>query len=322
LAWIIPTGGAFGLPPSGSYEIRDLDGTLEHNVATNLGPTDHHDLVVLPNGNYLVITYVERGLRAGENANCRDGNFPFTQHMATATVDSVIEEITPSGTTIWSWNSADHFAPSDSTLNLCFPGAGGAEWLLDPVHLNSLDVVANGDIIASARHLDAIFRINKSTKEVVWKLGGTPTNDDGAQILAFRDDPYGSIARQHDARVMANGDISLFDNRTSLPFAPVSGPARAVEYRIDTAAGTATLVRSQPQPAGSFSGAMGSTQWLDDGGVLVGWGALPGPAFTEFAAGGTAQYSVSFPAGHFTYRAVKEPPESFAVDVLRATAGH
>ena len=68
---------------------------------------------------------------------------------------------------------------------------------------------------------------------------------------------------------------------------------------------------------------MGSAQWLDDGGVLVGWGALGGaPAFTEFAGDGTAQYSVSFPSGHFTYRAVKEPPASFSVDVLRATAGH
>jgi hypothetical protein len=68
---------------------------------------------------------------------------------------------------------------------------------------------------------------------------------------------------------------------------------------------------------------MGSAQWLDDGGVLNGWGALGGaPVFTEFAADGTAQYSVSFPPGHFSYRAVKEPPDSFSVDVLRATAGH
>ena len=84
MAWIIPTGGAFGLDPSGSYEIHDLDGTLEHNVKTTFGPTDHHDLVVLPNGNYLAITYVQRPLRTGDDANCMDGNFPFTPHTATA----------------------------------------------------------------------------------------------------------------------------------------------------------------------------------------------------------------------------------------------
>lgn len=319
LAWIIPTGGAFGLDDAGSYEIRDLDGTLVRNVKTNTGPTDHHDLVRLPNGNFLAITYVQRNL--GAPVNCRDGNFPFAPRTTSLVVDSVIEEINPAGLTEWSWNSNDHFDPSESPINLCFPGAGATGPILDPVHINSIDVMPNGDIIASARHLDAVFRIDKTTKQVVWKLGGTLVNHDGAQILAFKNDPDGGVDRQHDARLMANGNISVFDNRTAFPFFPVTGAARAKEYAIDTTSGTATLVRSQSRADGSYSGAMGSTQWLDDGGVLIGWGALP-QAFTEYAADGTKQYEVSFPPGHFSYRAVKEPPASFSIDALRANAGH
>jgi hypothetical protein len=321
LAWIIPTGGAFGLDDAGSYEIRALDGTLEHNVQTQLGPTDHHDLLLLPNGNYLVITYLLRPGGLGMTVPCRDGNFPFTARTTSNVVDGVIEEVTPGGTTMWSWNSRLHTDPSESTVDLCFPGPGGVGFVLDPVHINSIDVMPNGDVIASARHLDAVLRIDRATGHVVWKLGGRLGNHDGAQILAFRDDPDGGFVRQHDARVMANGDISLFDNHTPFPFAPVTGSARAAEYAIDTTTGTATLVRSQNRLDGSFSGAMGSTQWLDDGGVLIGWGALT-TAFTEFAADGTPQYSMTFPPGHFAYRAVKEPSSSFSVDVLRATAGH
>jgi hypothetical protein len=322
LAWMIPTGGAFGLSASGSYEIRDLDGTLVRNVKTTLGPTDHHDLIRLPNGNFLAITYVQRDLVVADPHTCVDGNIPFTPEVPTAVVDGVIEEINPAGTMVWWWNSRDHVDPSESVVDLCFPGSGGQAHVLDPVHLNSIDVMPDGDIIASARHLDAIFRIDKTTKNVEWKLGGTPaTHDVGAKILAFRNDPDGGFARQHDAKVMANGDISVFDNHTSFPFATETGAARATEYAIDATNGTATLVRSQVRADGSFSGAMGSAQWLDDGGVLVGFGALS-PAFSEFAADGTAQYSVSFPSGHFTYRAVKEPPASFSINALRATAGH
>jgi hypothetical protein len=289
------------------------------NVKTTLGPTDHHDLVLLPNGNFLAITYVQRSL--GAAVNCRDGNFPFPPETTSLVVDGVIEEINPAGATVWSWNSNDHFDPSESPIPLCFPGAGATGPILDPVHINSIDVMPNGDIIASARHLDAVFRIDKTTKQVVWKLGGTLANHDGAQILAFNNDPDGGIVRQHDARVMANGHISVFDNHTAFPFFPVTGAARAKEFAIDTTSGTATLVRSQARFDGSYSGAMGSTQWLDDGGVLVGWGALP-QAFTEYAGDGTKQFEVSFPPGHFTYRAVKEPPASLLVDALRANAGH
>jgi hypothetical protein len=319
LAWIIPTGGAFGLSRDGSYEIHNLDGSLVRTVKTTLGPTDHHDLVPLPNGNYLLVTYVQRALAAGESSSCHDGNLPFTPETATGAVDSVIEEVSPAGASVWSWNSGEHVAPAETTVPACFPGAGGSP-VLDPVHINSVDVMPNGDVLASARHLDALLRISKTTKKVVWKLGGTSTNKDGAQILTYRNDPEAGLARQHDAKMMANGDISVFDNHTSFPFAPMTGAARAAEYSIDTASGTATLVRSQPRPDGFFSGAVGSSQWLNDGGVLVGWGALI-PAFTEFAADGTAQYSVGFPVGHFTYRALKEPPSSFSIDVLRATAG-
>ena len=49
----------------------------------------------------------------------------------------------------------------------------------------------------------------------------------------------------HDVRVLPNGNISLFDNRTFLPFVDPqgSGPARYVEYDLDLANDGATMVR-------------------------------------------------------------------------------
>ena len=61
---------------------------------------------------------------------------------------------------------------------------------------------------------------------------------------------------------LPNGNVSMFDNQTTLAGAvvPASAPARYVEYSIDETARTATLVRSIERPGGRGSGAMGSAR--------------------------------------------------------------
>ena len=103
--------------------------------------------------------------------------------------------------------------------------------------------------IVSGRHNDAVYGINFDAETVDWKLGGTTTADS----LTIVGDPLGGPRRQHDVRVLPNGHITMFDNRTNfttatVPFATVTGAARFVEYAIDETANTATLVRRDQQP--------------------------------------------------------------------------
>jgi hypothetical protein len=127
----------------------------------------------------------------------------------------------------------------------------------------------------------------------------------------------------HDIQVLPNGNISLFDNRTSLAFAggAVTGPARYVEYHIDTSANTATMVREVRRVNGNFSGAMGSARLQPDGGVVINWGAVPGPIFTETNAAGTTVFELFMTGSNASYRTVKEPLGSFDIAELRATSG-
>ncbi len=320
---------AWGLDPALGYERFALDGTpiATHKTIDNPldpgvpRPTDHHDLVEMSNGNILLASYPARTTSPPTTYDCvSPGSGGGT--TSDTVLDLVIQEIDPdTGTLVKEW-SADVFGPTpkidigpggsgapagEVTTPLCF-GVGGTTYY-DPIHLNGIAVSADdSQVFFSARHLDAVFAIDWTTDEIDWKLGGTAT----PESLAL--DPGDGPTLQHDVQVLPNGNVSVFDNN-----AP-AGPARYAEYEIDASSSTATLVRSIDHPDGFASGAMGSARLQPDGGVVIGWGALPGPVFTEFDASGEAALAVSLD-GLISYRAVKEPVDAFDLAELRSTAG-
>src|SRR4029079_3813732 len=114
--------------------------------------------------------------------------------------------------------------------------------------------------------MDAVFRIDHATKNVVWKLGGTVANHDGAVALQLMNDSLGGPKRPHDARLLPDGSISVFDNRLDSP-----GATRAAVYSINTTNHTATLTRSYARPDGGDVGTMGSVRVQPDGHLVIGW---------------------------------------------------
>jgi hypothetical protein len=240
-------------------------------------------------------------------------------------VDSDIRELDADGNMVWEWTSVDHFSPAETTFPQRFDRYGLTPAEVDLIHVNSMQRVddGTGDYVVSARHLDAVFRVDRQspTGAVKWILGSLPSdpaaagyvpNLSGAPRLEIIGDPFNGPRRQHDARL--EGDIlTMFDNRTA-----TGQPARVVKYRIDEAAGTATMVSEIRQPAGLTSGALGSARYAPDGSVLVNWGQLQ-PMFTELDAFGNTLLSITSGVG--TFRAIKVPPSAFTLADLRANAG-
>jgi Arylsulfotransferase (ASST) len=321
LVWTKLGGFApFGTDPARGYEQHRLDGTLVKTFLTTGGPTDHHDLRELPNGHLLLLSYVGR---TGANVSALGG--PCATN--TRVVDAVIEEIDPSlpsgSPPVWSWNSKDHFDVSETTFVQCFNADGsgdGSNETVDLAHVNSIEPQTNGDIVASFRHLDAVARISRATGNVAWKLGGTATTHDsgaGAKVLAITDDPRGGPKRQHSATMLPNGNVLLFDNRTSLGVS--IGPARAAEYALDLTGNTAKLIWHLDHPTGQGAFGLGSVSRLGDSDTLINWGPLQ-PTIVEYDAANVAQLTINEPNG-IGYRVVKEPPASFDRATLRANAG-
>ena len=167
----------------------------------------------------------------------------------------------------------------------------------------------------SFRNLDAVYEINRTTGNIVWKLGGTAT----PQSLTVLSDPYGSypLGAQHDARRLPDGTISIHDNFTYQNRGP-----RAVRYQIDPQAKTATLVESVSDPDAASSQCCGSARKLPSGGWLIGWGRTPvGGPVNRFIGGynssGQRIFELQLPYGFF-YRAFPVPSGALTADRLAA----
>jgi hypothetical protein len=186
----------------------------------------------------------------------------------------------------------------------------------DPFHCNSIDVAPDGDLLVSTRNMDSVFLIDRSTSAVLWKMGGSTYSKDGAAYVAVTGDPDGSFHRQHDARFLPDGSVSMFDDATG-----TEGVARAVVYSLDVAHGTATMTWQREGPTSSSG--MGSFRTLADGSRIIGWGQLitGGHAFTELGADGQDVLDFDFPDGDVTYRAIKVPLAALDLGQLRRATG-
>ncbi len=261
---------------------------------------DQHDLVPAAEGGWYAIRYVPRDC-AGTGGDCADMT-AFGGAAAATVVDCEVVRIDESGAVVWSWKSRDHLAFAEwsdltpaSHVNLAHLTISGQDtW--DVVHLNSVEDDGDG-LIISARHLDAVYRINKSDGSIDWKLGGTPTSRSLSVPGADRD-PF--LNSQHDARRLLNGHLTVFDNGSEGFRVP-----RALELDVDEVNRTASIVRSVSDANTTFSSCCGSTRSVAGGGFVTAWGGTG--LFTETDAAGDPVLSVDF-GSIFTYRVVPVAP--------------
>jgi hypothetical protein len=282
LAWARWYGGTYASDPRSAYEIHSLDGRLIRKVQTVGTVTDFHEMLETRKGNYIVESYRPR---TNVNALAYNGD-------ANATVlDGVIQEVTPKGKVVWEWSTADHISLAET----------GRWWTYtfglkpyDIIHLNSLELLPDGDLLISLHNTDAVYRIDRPSGEVLWKLGGTDTPNS----LTVNGDPYSyPLAGQHDARWLGHDEISVFDNGSLTAFKP-----RFVRYRVQN--GAANYLESHSFDPVVYSNCCGSAR-LDRkrNSWLVSWGG--NRYVTELDSKDRRTFTLKFsPKYVFSYRAV------------------
>lgn len=293
--------GGFGTDPASAFEIRRLDGSLVRKLQTVGGVTDFHDMQLLLNGDYLLDSYVPR--------NHVDLS-AFGGPSDATVLDAEIQEITPDGSVVWSWNSKDHIALSETdgwwpTVLSTPTTLSDGRKAYDIVHLNAYEP-DGGSLLISLRHTDALYRIDRSDGHVQWKLGGTAT----PESLAVSGDNRASLfGGQHDVRRLSDGTVSVHDNGTRQ-----GRPPRVLRFQIDPTAKTATVVEKVTDPTIDSSGCCGSARRLPGGGWLVDWGG--NPTIGEYAADGTRVSKLTF-AKYFSYRAFPVTGGQVSASALR-----
>lgn len=160
------------------------------------------------------------------------------------------------------------------------PGQAGSGYnssdAWDYFHINSVDKDAAGDYLISARDACAVHKINGTSGQIIWRLGGKKSDFDFSTKKA-------KFCFQHHARwlpVPANkGDgieiISLYDNSAhgtehngghEVHTAPTSS---GKILRLNTTAWTAESVQGYYPPDDLLSKSQGSMQVLPNGTFLL-----------------------------------------------------
>jgi len=309
--------GGYNRDPNANYTVHNLETNQVIETIKSVGvPTDFHDMQPLPNGNRLTMSYAIKG---GFDLTGLNITPPAGPNSTIA--DCEIQEVNPQGGLVWKWDASDHVDPVTENQFTPAPVTINNTAVYDVYHCNSIDPIPGGDVLVSLRHHNSVIRIRRSDGKVIWKLGGTANNKDNAQHLTVQNYPQTATSLQHDARLLPNGDVSVFDNQSLR-----SGPAQGVEFALDFQNGTAAPVFQFGSPEGKRSQATGSFRRYSDGHSVVCWGftSLTDPvllAFSEVDAAGNDVLDVGYGTGNGTYRAVKVPLARYDINVLRANAG-
>lgn len=128
-------------------------------------------------------------------------------------------------------------------------------------HPNALSFDAGGNYIVSWRNLDQIMAINSQTGAIIWRIGGVLGD------YEFVNDPLGGFRKQHSAKILANGNLLVYDNGTGHE----PQDSRAVEYKLDHTAKTATMVWEYHHNPPIYTAFVGWVERLASGNTWVGF---------------------------------------------------
>jgi hypothetical protein len=241
---------------------------------------DLHEFELTPQGTALLLSYARVRMDLRPYGGSRDGTV----------VDGVVQEVdVATGLVLFEWHSVGNVSLRDSTAPA---PKGGEAW--DYMHLNSVALDSAGDFIVSARRASTVYKIDRETARIAWRMGGKASTLKMGAGTSFH--------LQHDARPHPDGTITLFDNASPPAFRKAS---RALTIRVDATRGTATLARAFTHPDRLLSATQGSVQTLGNGNTFVGWGSQRW--FTEYDTAGNAVFDGHLAIGNDTYRAYRFP---------------
>lgn len=284
---IQPNGQMTFMKGTSGY-ILDNDWNIIDSVSCQNGyKLDIHEFLILPNGHYLVEAYDPQYI---------DMSKIVTNGIPNARVSGVvIQELDRNKNLVFQWRTWDHFKFEDSYQSMT-----GAN--VDLFHMNAMFLDSDGNLICCFRHSSELTKINRTTGEIIWRMGGK--NNQFTFIGENEANAPNYFSYQHDVERLPNGNLTLFDNGNQ------HKPAfsRGVEYTLNEDTKTATLVWECRHDSDIYASAMGSFQRLENGNTLIGWGSAgsSGKAqITEFRPDKSVAMEITVPSGYSVYRARK-----------------
>ena len=242
---------------------------------------DHHEFLISPQDTALISIYAKVG---GMDLSSFGGS------KNRRVLEGIVQELDiESGEVIFEWHSLEHVGVDES---LTEPPKNPA-FSFDYFHINSIDVDHDSNLLVSSRNTSAVYKIDRRSGEVLWRLGGKKSD--------FRMGRGTTTRYQHDARRQPDGTMTIFDNGD----ASKDDRSYGLVLEVDEEDMSATLVREYPHPEGRLVGTQGNVQVLPNDNVFIGWGS--NPLFSEFGKDGELLFNARFPPQAESYRAFRFP---------------
>jgi hypothetical protein len=206
---------------------------------------------------------------------------------------NLVQEVdVDTGKVLFEWNANEHIAPTESYD--VTPDRANLPY--DYIHMNSINLDTDGNLLLSARATNAIYKVSRKTGKIMWRLGGKRSTFAMGKGARFR--------FQHDAIRQDDGTLTLFDNQMDLPIK--SRNSRGLQLRLDMKKKTATKVRQWHNTRRQLSASQGNMQVLPNDDVFIGWGGDT-PWMTEFSRSGAKRWEAKFTDKSVdTYRAYRQ----------------
>jgi len=203
----------------------------------------HHDAEVTPDGTIAALTFEFRSIPAISE------EFEVKDHQITL--------LTGEGEILEQASLYDMLRtnPEEFSFQDVAPKKQGAHTFVDLLHANSVEfmhhehlvgrhpIYAPTNVLVSFRHQDTLAIFDWRAKQLLWAWG------------------QGEISAQHDGRILANGNILLFDNGIDRAW------SRVIE--LDPLSKEIVWEYKAPEPEEFFSLRKGSSQRLPNGNTLV-----------------------------------------------------
>ena len=275
-------GGRMSLSDNSAWRVMDSTFTVVDSFRCIGYNTDIHDFILKPNNHAFLICLEDTiaDLSALTSPNGTVGN-------QNGRLDGiVIQEQDENHQVVKNWHSWDHYGILDAdTVFFTNPNR------LDLNHTNSIDVDDNGNLLLSHRNISEVTLLDWATGDIKYRLGGTNNQFD------LQGDP--GTSAQHDAKLLPNNRVSVFDNGTN------RHASRGLVYALDTVNMIATIEKEYEIPT-ALSAGMGSFQYLDDGTAVMGLGNMGTstlPRIYYYDANGSEVLNVDFQSTYESYRA-------------------
>ncbi|MGA2298640.1 MAG: aryl-sulfate sulfotransferase, partial [FCB group bacterium] len=262
---------------------------------------DFHAVEILTNGHYLILcdTILDIDLSS---------IVPNGQKHAKILTNNLVE-IDTSGRIYWEWKAYDHLKITDVT-----PDIDLTQLSIDFTHVNSFAEDKDSNILISFKNLDEITKINKTTGQIMWRMGGSMCKNN--QFTFKNDNINGFIgfSHQHSIAILPNGNLLMYDNggMRNTQF------SRAVEYQIDQINKTATKIWDYGNSPPIFQSDQGSVFRLPNGNTLINWGSKQ---ITEVRPDNSKAFELTISAPNLIYKAYKLVTRMNAVSIAISSPG-